>query len=88
MTDGIVSAWSEAGLPSNTPEDVAQVIVGVLCDSKLNGGTMYIEGGRAWNIEAGLMKLKPQWIGEKQNADLDAGTRLMGGGDHWSRKDV
>ena len=48
---------------------------------------MYIEGGRAWNIEAGLMKLKPQWIGEKQNSDLDKGTELMGGGEHWARKD-
>ena len=49
---------------------------------------MYIEGGRAWNVEAGLNKLKPQWIGEKQNSDLDKGTELMGGGDHWARKDV
>ncbi len=45
---------------------------------------MYIEGGRAWNIEAGLMALKPQWIGEKQNSDLDKGTLLMGSGEHWT----
>lgn len=83
----IEAPWAEAGLPANEPEDVARVIVGVMADSGLNGGTLYIEGGRAWNVEAGLMKLKPQWIGEKQNSDLDKGTALMGGGEHWARKD-
>ncbi len=55
-----------------------------MADGKVYGGTMYIEGGRAWNIEAGLMALKPQWIGEKQNSDLDKGTLLMGSGEHWT----
>ena len=88
LTAQIEEPWAKAGLPANTAEDVASVIVGVLADSSLNGSTMYIEGGRAWNVEAGLMKLKPQWIGEKQNSDLDKGTELMGGGQHWARRDV
>ncbi|KAK3703926.1 hypothetical protein LTR37_014144 [Vermiconidia calcicola] len=88
LTQQIEGPFEEAGLPSNTAEDVANVIVGVLSESSLNGGTLYIEGGRAWNIEAGLMKLKPQWIGVKQNSDLDKGTQLMGSGDHWIRKDA
>ena len=83
LVAGIESAWSDAGLPSNAPKDVARVIVGVLTDSSLNGGSLYIEGGRAWNVEAGLMELRPQWIGEKQARDLDTGTALMGGGEHW-----
>lgn len=84
LVAGIESVWEQNGLPSNTAEDVARVIVGVLSEGKVNGGTMYIEGGRAWNVEAGLMDLRPKWIGEKQAADLDTGTALMGGGEHWT----
>jgi len=76
--------WDEAGLAANTPEDVARVIAGVLADGKVNGGTMYIEGGRAWNVEEGMLKTRPEWLGEKQAADLDKGTELMGGGEHWT----
>ncbi|KAK3058862.1 hypothetical protein LTR09_000427 [Extremus antarcticus] len=84
LTAAIEPTWEKAGLPANTAEDVAKVILGVMADGKVYGGTMYIEGGRAWNIEAGLMALKPQWIGEKQNSDLDKGTLLMGSGEHWT----
>ena len=83
LVAGIESTWEQAGLPSNTAEDVAKVIVDVLSDSSLNGGTMYVEGGPAWNVETGLTKLRPQWIGEKQASDLDRGTALMGAGEHW-----
>jgi hypothetical protein len=83
LTAALQPTWEKAGLPANTAEDIAAVIVGILADSELNGGTMYVEGGRAWNVELGLMALRPQWIGEKQASDLDKGTALMGGGDHW-----
>lgn len=88
LTKDLEPTWEKAGLPANEAEDVARVIVGVLSDSSVNGGTMYIEGGRAWNVEAGLTKLRPQWIGEKQASDLDKGTEIMGAGDHWARKDL
>ncbi|KAK4928405.1 hypothetical protein LTR49_004812 [Elasticomyces elasticus] len=83
LVAGIDEVWAKAGLPSNEPEDVARVIVGVLADGKINGGTMYIEGGRAWNVEEGLLKTRHEWLGEKQEKDLDRGTQLMGGGEHW-----
>ncbi|KAK5731004.1 hypothetical protein LTR15_000942 [Elasticomyces elasticus] len=83
LVAGIDEVWAKAGLPSNEPEDVARVIVGVLADGKVNGGTMYIEGGRAWNVEEGLLKTRHEWLGEKQEKDLDRGTQLMGGGEHW-----
>ncbi|KAK4963321.1 hypothetical protein LTR10_000949 [Elasticomyces elasticus] len=83
LVAGIDEVWAKAGLPSNEPVDVARVIVGVLADGKVNGGTMYIEGGRAWNVEEGLLKTRHEWLGEKQEKDLDRGTQLMGGGEHW-----
>ncbi|KAI7328413.1 putative 3-hydroxyacyl-CoA dehydrogenase [Hortaea werneckii] len=84
LVAGIEDEWQKAGLPSNAPEDVASVIAGVVADGQVNGGTMYIEGGRAWNVEAGLLKTRPEWLGAKQTADLDTGTALMGGGEHWT----
>ena len=84
LVAGIEDEWQKAGLPSNAPEDVASVIAGVVADGQVNGGAMYIEGGRAWNVEAGLLKTRPEWLGAKQTADLDTGTALMGGGEHWT----
>ena len=83
LVAGIEDKWEEAGLPSNTPDDIARVILGVLADATLNGSAMYVEGGRAWDIEAGLKDLRPQWIGERQSSDLDKGTALMLDGEHW-----
>ena len=76
--------WQYAGLPSNSAEDVARVIAGVLADGHLHGGTLYIEGGRAWNVEEGLLATRQEWLGKKQADDLDRGTALMGAGRHWT----
>jgi hypothetical protein len=83
LVAGIEDVWASAGLPSNTAEDVASTIVGVLADGKVNGGTMYIEGGRTWNIEQGLLKTRHEWLGAEQEKAMDRGTELMGGGSHW-----
>lgn len=84
MFEGNEEQWTAAGLPANSPDDVARIVVGVLADSKVSGGTIYIEGGRAWDIEAGLLKTRPQWLGERQTADLDGGTQVLGGGEGWT----
>ena len=83
MVVGIENEWDNAGLPSNTPEDVAGVIVGVLAEGKVTGGALYIEGGRGWNVEAGLLETRHEWLGDQREADLDRGAELMGGGNHW-----
>ena len=83
LVSGIEDSWHAAGLPSNAPEDVARVIVGVLAEGEVTGGAMYIEGGRAWNVEAGLLETRHEWLGEQREADLDRGAELMGGGSHW-----
>lgn len=43
--------WAEEGLPISTPLDGAKVAAGVLTDDSLHGTSMYVAGGRAWEIE-------------------------------------
>jgi hypothetical protein len=50
------------GLPINTATDVAEVILGLASTSGLNGKTLYIEGGKSWDIEEGLLQTRPQWL--------------------------
>lgn len=83
IAEGVTAPWEAAGLPINEPEDIAKIVVGVLSESGLNGASMYIEGGRAYDIEKGLLETRPQWLGERQTADLDRGTRVLGTGEGW-----
>lgn len=83
LVAGIEQAWAHAGLPANTAEDVATTIASVTADGKTTGGTMYVEGGRTWDIEKGLLATRHEWLGAEQEKAMDAGTKLMGGGSHW-----
>ena len=83
LTQGVGEQWNAAGLPANTPEDVARIIMGVVSDSSLNGEAVYVEGGRGWKIEQAKIDLRPQWLGERQTRQLDEGTRVLGGGEGW-----
>ncbi|CBF75878.1 hypothetical protein AN3564.2 [Aspergillus nidulans FGSC A4] len=65
MVKGIQEGWIKAGLPMNSPMDVARITAAVLGDVTLNGTSMYVEGGRAWEIEANLDRLEPAWLGEE-----------------------
>jgi hypothetical protein len=83
LTAGIDEVWDAAGLPANTPEDVAGVIAGVAADGKTHGGALYVEGGRAWNVEEGILKSRKEWLGAEREEALETGTRVLGGGEGW-----
>ncbi|EAW12431.1 putative 3-hydroxyacyl-CoA dehydrogenase [Aspergillus clavatus NRRL 1] len=83
MVEGIRNAWMKANLPSNSPADIGHIIAGLLADPTLNGKSMYVEGGRAWAIEANLDRLEPEWLGEEPSRSLAKGQALLGSGDVW-----
>lgn len=85
LTKGIRDAWVNAGMPVNVPMDVARIIVGLMVDSQLNGTSMYVEGGRGWEIEANLDRLEPQWLGEEPSRSLAMGQKVLGAGDDWTK---
>jgi hypothetical protein len=80
----IEAQWKRADLPTNTPDEVAQVATGVLSDQSLNGTSMFVEGGRAWEIEHNLDRLESEWLGEAPSKILEMGQQLLADGAIWT----
>ncbi|KAL4759127.1 putative 3-hydroxyacyl-CoA dehydrogenase [Aspergillus foveolatus] len=85
MVKGIQEGWVKAGLPMNSPMDVARITAAVLGDVTINGTSMYVEGGRAWEIEANLDRLEPAWLGEEPSKSLAKGQAVLGSGMDWTK---
>jgi hypothetical protein len=64
MTYGIYPAFAERGLATNSPDDVAISLVGLLAEKEMFGKGLYVEGGKSWELEDGIVKTMPQWLGE------------------------
>ncbi|KAJ5440483.1 Short-chain dehydrogenase/reductase SDR [Penicillium cf. griseofulvum] len=80
----VEAQWKQADLPLNTPEQVATVATGVLADQSLNGTSMFIEGGRAWEIERNIERLESEWLGEEPSKALALGQGLLDDGSIWT----
>ncbi|KAJ5125140.1 uncharacterized protein N7443_008220 [Penicillium atrosanguineum] len=76
--------WKNACLPANTVREVSTVAASILADKSLNGTSMFVEGGRAWEIEENIDKLESQWLGEGPSKTLAAGQELLGDGAIWT----
>ncbi|KAJ5606651.1 hypothetical protein N7510_009432 [Penicillium lagena] len=80
----IEQKWKQANLPTNSPQEVAAVAAGVLADQSLNGSSMFVEGGRAWEIEENINRLETQWLGEAPSKALAMGQELLDDGAIWT----
>jgi len=67
IVKGLTKGWEKAGFALNTADDVANVMVKLTCmkNAQANGMALYIEGGRAWNIQEGLDREERSWWGEE-----------------------
>ncbi|TKA54379.1 hypothetical protein B0A49_11346, partial [Cryomyces minteri] len=66
------------------PTNLISHMPGVLASPTTNGAALYVEGGRAWEIEAGINALAPAWMGAKQHAELMRGQEVLGDGESWT----
>ncbi|KAJ5593802.1 uncharacterized protein N7459_000010 [Penicillium hispanicum] len=82
----IEQQWKQASLPMNTPREVSTIATGVLSDESLNGQSMFVEGGRAWEIEQNIDRLEAQWLGEGPSQALAVGQELLDDGAIWTAK--
>ncbi|KAF2011606.1 3-hydroxyacyl-CoA dehydrogenase [Aaosphaeria arxii CBS 175.79] len=76
-TSAIQPLWEGAGLPTNEPVQVANVILGVGCDASSNRKVLWVEGGQSWDIEVKLLELLPQWIGDGPAKTLERVQELV-----------
>ena len=60
-----VHLFKENNIPLNTADDVALYTQYVATDSRLNGRNVYVGGGKGFDIEEGLEKTLPQWLGQE-----------------------
>lgn len=58
------SAEKSTRLSANTPLDVARVTAGMVCDPALNGKCLFVEGGRAWEVENQQERFEPRWLAD------------------------
>lgn len=99
MVEGIKEKWIGECLPVNTPEIVARVIlevavgrrekgmgdhmIGETETGRWNGRAVFVEGGRAWDIEEGINKTEKIWLGEEVSSVLEKGQQVLGDGTDW-----
>lgn len=82
----IEAQWKQADLPTNTPREVSSVATSILADSSLNGTSMFVEGGRAWEIEENIDRLEAEWLGEQSSKSLAAGQEFLDDGAIWTAR--
>jgi len=100
MAKGIREMWIKEGMPVNTPEQVARVMLEVAVGKvsggkgmqgvegeRWNGRAVFVEGGRAWDIEEGINGTEEVWLSEKVAKTLNRGQVILGDGSGWA-KDV
>ncbi|EXJ82000.1 hypothetical protein A1O1_08068 [Capronia coronata CBS 617.96] len=80
---GVHQAWVDNNLPLNKPSDVAKYIIQVGADPRTHGKALFVAGGEAVDIEEGLNRLEPQWLGEKNSRALSEGQAILGLGMDW-----
>jgi NAD(P)-dependent dehydrogenase (short-subunit alcohol dehydrogenase family) len=80
MTVAFTEGWKNEGLPLNTLEVVARIIVGVSVDEKLSGESIFVEGDRGWAFEGGLDRTQPQWHGEVATSTVTRGQAFLSNG--------
>ncbi|KAI5297902.1 hypothetical protein KEM55_004094 [Ascosphaera atra] len=85
ITKGIKKQWEAAGCPINTPKQVAEIMMGMLAEERMNGKATFVGSGRAFEIEENLDRLEPQWLGEEPSTWLTKGQATLGNGLNWAQ---
>ncbi|KIX04730.1 uncharacterized protein Z518_05600 [Rhinocladiella mackenziei CBS 650.93] len=78
LLSGVRTAWVKNLMPMNTPGDVARYIIQVTAEPSTHGKALFVTGGNAVDIEEGINRTEPQWLGEKNSKDLNAGQVILG----------
>lgn len=83
MTQSIIEAFKTTNQPINTADDIAETILGVMTTEGFYGKAVYVEGGKNWEIEEGLERTMPQWVGEEPARRIKEALAVVDTGDAW-----
>jgi hypothetical protein len=61
----IIEAFRSTQQAINTAEDVARMILALGVMENMNGKAVCVVDGRGWEIEDGVDRTMPQWLGEE-----------------------
>jgi len=86
MTTNIIGAFRETKQAINTSDDIAKTILGIETTDGMNGKAVYVEGAQGWEIEDGLWRTMPDWLGEEPTRRLREGSKLVDTGEVWKIK--
>ena len=78
LLSGVRDAWVKNDMPMNQPEDVARYIIQVTAEPSTHGKALFVTGGNAVDIEEGLNRTEPEWLGERNSRELNAGQVILG----------
>lgn len=87
LTPTLSTCFRENNIAMNTAEDVANVALSLAAGThkskgkeeaeKCNGLSVYVEGGRGWEIEEGLDATRELWMGKEPNESLMAAMKVL-----------
>ena len=67
--------WGD--LPANDSQNVGKALLLPAVRQHINGKSLFVAGNEVYELEDGLERTKPQWMGEQLSAKVDEGQRRL-----------
>jgi NAD(P)-dependent dehydrogenase (short-subunit alcohol dehydrogenase family) len=77
MTTDIVKVFRSNGLPVNSATDCARIAIALQSEERVFGKSLFIAGGRAWEVEESLEATMPLWLGEQPTKEMRDGLKIL-----------
>ncbi|KAK4449804.1 hypothetical protein QBC34DRAFT_462370 [Podospora aff. communis PSN243] len=71
LPDFVKGAWKGAGFRLQRAEAVADAVVHLISEASLDRRAVVVAGGKAWESEEELEKLRGAWLGEENGKEVD-----------------
>jgi hypothetical protein len=71
FTERVAPVWEGAGLPVNSPADVARAIVFLALNKDCHGKSIYVSNGGYTELEGPVQASRPSWLGAQNTAWVD-----------------
>lgn len=77
VPEPVKAMWVGAGFRMQPPADVARYIVQTLADDGMNGRVAIAAGGKAWETEGELEKVRSAWLGYENAHEIESSIAML-----------